>query len=124
MFILFVFVSFTILVDSPAYAQDKSSWVSRSFRPAVADIAADQDIFQSDVDLNGREFRVGLIVRGGHLVVTGVFPSLVTQLTLSPLSGRGDDVCGGYPDSEIPMLPDRHNISIEHVFFDGLEVHK
>lgn len=125
LFILFVFVSFTVLVDSPAYAQDKSSWgVQVSSGQQWQILPQIKNIFQSDVDLNGREFRVGLIVRGQ--ILSGDWGVSFTRNTIDAVSviRSRDDVCGGYPDSEYRCYPIGTTYQLNNVSFDGLEVHK
>lgn len=125
MFMIFVVVSFNVLVASSVYAQDKSSWgVQVSSGQQWQILPQIKDMFHSDVDLKGREFRIGLIVRGRKL--SGDWGVSYTRNRIDDVSviRSRDDVCGGYPDSEYSCYPIGTTYRLNKVSFEGLEVHK
>ena len=124
-FIVVFFAVLGLATSASAQAEKKSSTgVQISFGPQWQILSQVGNLFRSDINLTGREVRVGVVrgrTLGGDWGVSYTHNKINDISFIQTFSGR----CGGYPTAEYYRCFDvGTTYRLKGVSFDGLEVHK
>ena len=123
-FIVVFFAVLSLATSASAQTNEPTTFgIQVSFGPQWQIMPQVGNLFRSDIDLTGREVRVGMVrgrTLGGDWGVSYTHNKVSDTSFIQTSSGR----CGGYPTEYYQCFDIGTTYRLRGVSFDGLEVHK